>query len=477
MQGLGAGPISLFGSPELKAAYLPRVAKGDAIAAFAISESDAGSDVVAMRTTARREGDEYVIDGEKTWISNGGIADSVRRLLPARQRRTGFHRARRGAGRSRILGERAHHHHRAASAGHHSLRRLPRAGDRSSASRARGFASRSARSTSSARRSAPRRSAFARRALDESLAHVTTRQMFGQLLQDFQLTQAKIADMATSIDASALLVYRAAWTRDQGAERITREAAMAKLFATEAAQRVIDDAVQLLGGRGVVADHPVERLYREIRALRIYEGTSEVQQLVIAGQVLRLSRVRARQENDAMAEHAEPSGHVDTFCARPSAAARAVAGDALWDAIPELAYPARLNCSVELLDTMIEAGNGDRPAIRFPGGEWSYRELLENANRIAHVLVDDLGIVPGNRVLLRGANTPMLAACWFGVLKAGGVVVCTMALLRERELQYIAQKAEISLALTDARVAEDCEAAMRVPVMRVGGDGRGPADR
>jgi alkylation response protein AidB-like acyl-CoA dehydrogenase len=127
---------------------------------------------------------------------------------------------------------------------------------------------------------------MARRALDETLAYVTTRQMFGQLLQDFQLTQAKLATMATSIDASALLVYRAAWTRDNGADRITREAAMAKMYATEAAQTVIDDAVQLLGGRGVVAGHPVERLYREIRALRIYEGTTEVQQLVIAAQVL-----------------------------------------------------------------------------------------------------------------------------------------------------------------------------------------------
>ena len=127
---------------------------------------------------------------------------------------------------------------------------------------------------------------MARRALDEALAHIATRHMFGQLLQEFQLTQARIARMATDIDASALLVYRAAWTRDSGAERITREAAMAKLFATEAAQRVIDDAVQLLGARGVVAGHPVERLYREIRALRIYEGTTEVQQLVIAAQVL-----------------------------------------------------------------------------------------------------------------------------------------------------------------------------------------------
>jgi alkylation response protein AidB-like acyl-CoA dehydrogenase len=128
---------------------------------------------------------------------------------------------------------------------------------------------------------------LARRALDEALAHVAHREVFGQLLAGHQLTQAKLADMATAVDASALLVYRAAWARDRGgASRVTREAAMAKLFATEAAQRVVDDAVQLLGARGVLAGAPVERLYREVRALRIYEGTSEIQRLVIAGQVL-----------------------------------------------------------------------------------------------------------------------------------------------------------------------------------------------
>jgi 2-aminobenzoate-CoA ligase len=174
-----------------------------------------------------------------------------------------------------------------------------------------------------------------------------------------------------------------------------------------------------------------------------------------------------------MADRVAVSGHVDTFCADhlPPPELMPVRQ---WDAIPELAYPERLNCAAELLDQMVDGGYADRPAVRFPGGEWSYRELLVKANRIAHVLVDDLGIVPGNRVLLRGANTPMLAACWFGVLQAGGVVVCTMALLRERELQYIAQKAEISLALTDARVAEDCESAMRATrarVVRFGGDG------
>ncbi|MEO8336230.1 MAG: AMP-binding protein [bacterium] len=169
-----------------------------------------------------------------------------------------------------------------------------------------------------------------------------------------------------------------------------------------------------------------------------------------------------------MREHAAHTGHVDTFCADhlPPAELQPVR---TWDAVPELTYPPRLNCAVELLDHMVDTGHADRPAIRFPGGEWTYRELMEQANRIAHVLVDDLGLVPGNRVLLRGANTPLLAACWFGVLKAGGVVVCTMALLRERELQSIAQKSQISLALTDARVAADCEAAVNVQVVRFGG--------
>jgi acyl-CoA dehydrogenase len=286
MQGLGAGPISLYGSPELKTRYLPRVAKGDAIAAFAISESDAGSDVVAMRTTARQEGDEYIIDGEKTWISNGGIADFYVVFC------------RLGNGERDFIALVVEPDdpgfsvtERITTIAPHPLATIRFDGCRIRASRVVGEPGRGLRvalGTLDVFRSTVGAAALgmSRRALDESLAHVTTRQMFGQRLQDFQLTQAKIAAMATSIDASALLVYRAAWTRDQGAQRITREAAMAKLFATEAAQRVIDDAVQLLGGRGVVADHPVERLYREIRALRIYEGTTEVQQLVIATQVL-----------------------------------------------------------------------------------------------------------------------------------------------------------------------------------------------
>jgi alkylation response protein AidB-like acyl-CoA dehydrogenase len=284
MQGLGAGPISLFGSDALKERYLRRVAEGDAIAAFAISETSAGSDIAAMQTSARSEGDEYVIDGEKTWISNGGIADFY--VVFCRLESTGFIALVVEPGDAGFsVAERIK------TIAPHPLARLrfdncrvPR--DRVVGEPGKGL--KVALATLDVFRSTVGAAAlgFARRALDEALAHVSDRRIFGQQLKDFQLTQARIAQMATQIDASALLVYRAAWTRDNGAPRVTREAAMAKMYATEAAQRVIDDALQLLGGRGVVADSPVEKLYREIRSLRIYEGTTEVQQLVIAKQVL-----------------------------------------------------------------------------------------------------------------------------------------------------------------------------------------------
>jgi alkylation response protein AidB-like acyl-CoA dehydrogenase len=286
MQGLGAGPISLFGSPELKARYLPRVATGDAIAAFAISEEGAGSDVAAMRTTAVRDGDEYVIDGEKSWISNGGIADQYVVFCRLGDAEREYVALVVEPGDEGFLIA-----NRIATIAPHPLATLRFDECRVPASRVVGEPGRGLRvalGTLDVFRATVAAAAlgFARRALDEALAHVTTRELFGQRLSTFQLTQAKLAAMAVEVDASALLVYRAAWTRDQGAPRITREAAMAKLFATEAAQRVVDQAVQLLGARGVESGHPVERLYREIRALRIYEGTSEVQQLVIAGQLL-----------------------------------------------------------------------------------------------------------------------------------------------------------------------------------------------
>jgi len=314
MQGLGAGPISLFGSRELKEKYLPRVASGDAIAAFAISETDAGSDVAAMHTVARRDGDAYVIDGEKTWISNGDIADFYVVFCRLRvgdsdippERYAATADASRGSASAPDGGARREFVALVVEPGDpgfsiveridtiapHPLARIRFSNCWVPANRVVGEPGKGlkvALATLDVFRSTVGAAAlgFARRALDEALAYVSSRQIFGQPLQDFQLTQARIAEMATAIDASALLVYRAAWARDNGAPRITREAAMAKMYATEAAQHVIDDAVQLLGGRGVVAGHPVELLYREIRSLRIYEGTTEVQKLVIAAQVLK----------------------------------------------------------------------------------------------------------------------------------------------------------------------------------------------
>jgi alkylation response protein AidB-like acyl-CoA dehydrogenase len=291
MQGLGAGPIALFGSDALQARYLPRVAAGEAIAAFAISEAAAGSDVGAMRTTAHRDGSgHFVIHGEKTWISNGGIADFY--VVFCRLERDDEDDS---GGYVALVVEPGDAGftvaERIATIAPHPLATIRFDGCRVPADRVVGEPGRGMRvalGTLDLFRTTVGAAAlgFARRALDEALRHAGTRTLFGQLLKDFQLTQARLANMATAIDASALLVYRAAWTRDHGARRITREAAMAKMYATEAAQRVIDDAVQLLGGRGVLSGEPVERLYREIRALRIYEGTTEVQQLVIATQLL-----------------------------------------------------------------------------------------------------------------------------------------------------------------------------------------------
>ncbi len=288
MQGLGSGAISLAGTEAQRAHYLPRVARGDAIAAFALSEPDAGSDVAALQCAARVVGDSVILDGEKTWISNGGIADFY--VVFAR---TGDAAGSRGISAFIVdadapgleIAERID------VIAPHPLARLRFTGCRVPLSARIGGAGEGfkiAMRTLDVFRTSVAAAAlgFARRALDESLTRTTTRQMFGGVLSDLQLTQAKLADMATTIDSAALLVYRAAWLRDRG-ETVTREAAMAKLVATEGAQQVIDAAVQLCGGLGVKRGHPVETLYREIRALRIYEGATEVQQLIIARELLR----------------------------------------------------------------------------------------------------------------------------------------------------------------------------------------------
>jgi alkylation response protein AidB-like acyl-CoA dehydrogenase len=270
------------------------VARGEAIAAFALSEPEAGSDVAAMACTARRDGGDWVLDGEKTWISNGGIADF--HVVFARVVEAGALPEARGtktiaafvvdadAPGLRIA-------ERIATIAPHPLARLAFEGCRVPAANClaeggEGF--KLAMRTLDVFRCSVAAAAlgFARRALGEGLARATTRPMFGQVLAQLQLTQARLAEMAGTVDASALLVARAAWRRDQG-HVVTQEAAMAKLAATEGAQRVIDAAVQLWGGAGVRSGNVVERLYRDIRALRIYEGASEVQQLIIARELLK----------------------------------------------------------------------------------------------------------------------------------------------------------------------------------------------
>jgi alkylation response protein AidB-like acyl-CoA dehydrogenase len=287
MQGLGTGPLTFFGDEVQKRQFLPAVARGEKIAAFAISEREAGSDVGAMRTSARRVGDDWVIDGEKTWISNAGIADHYVvfcRLPELGDKSYGAFMVDARADGFRVS-------KRIEVIAPHVLGTLTFDGCRVSRDALIGEVGaglKIALATLDVYRTTVAAAAlgFARRALAEAIAYVKERKQFGKPLAEQQLTQARLADMAVAIDAAALLIYRAAWAVDCGVERVTQEAAMAKLFATESAQQVIDSAVQLHGGRGVVSGSMVERLYREIRALRIYEGTSEIQKLVIAAQLL-----------------------------------------------------------------------------------------------------------------------------------------------------------------------------------------------
>ncbi len=282
MQGLGSGPISLFGSDALRAEYLPRVASGKAIAAFAISEREAGSDLGAVATTARADGAHVVIDGEKAWISNAGIADFYVVFARTGEGSKGLSAFVVDAGTPGLTVS-----ERVDVSAPHPLGTLRFDGCRVPASKRVGEAGRGmavALATLDVFRATVGAAALglARRAFSEATAHAASRRAFGTTLSEFQLVRAKLADMATAIDAAALLVYRAAWVKDTQKRRVTREAAMAKAFATEAAQRVIDDAVQILGALGVVAGSVVETLYREIRPLRIYEGATDIQRLVIA---------------------------------------------------------------------------------------------------------------------------------------------------------------------------------------------------
>ena len=289
MQGLGSGAITLAGSGVQRDRWLPLVARGEAIAAFALSEPDAGSDVAALAMRARRDSDGWTLDGCKTWISNGGIADFYCVFA-----RTGDAPGTRGISAFVVpadtpgltVAERID------VIAPHPLARLEFAECRlphAALLGVEGEGFKLAMRTLDIFRASVAAAAtgFARRALDAGIAHARSRAMFGAKLADLQLTQAKVGEMAAAIDAAALLTYRAAWLRDVTVARTTREAAMAKLMATESAQEVIDAAVQLHGGLGVTRGHIVERLYRDIRALRIYEGATEVQKLIIGRELLK----------------------------------------------------------------------------------------------------------------------------------------------------------------------------------------------
>ncbi|MEO9518215.1 MAG: acyl-CoA dehydrogenase family protein [Paracoccaceae bacterium] len=288
MQGLGTGAISLFGSDAQKGAWLDKTRKGQAISAFALTEPQSGSDVANSTMTATLDGNHFVLNGQKTWISNGGIADVYTVFA-----RTGEAPGARGLSAFVVTPDTPGFEvtERLETIAPHPLAtltfndmRLPT--DAMIGAPGQGF--KIAMSVLDVFRSTVAAAAlgFARRALDEALARVNARHVQGAPLFDLQMVQGHIANMALDVDAAALLIYRAAWAKDSGAPRITREAAMAKLFATDHAQQVIDKAVQLFGGDGVRSGVMVESLYREIRALRIYEGASDVQRVIIARQAM-----------------------------------------------------------------------------------------------------------------------------------------------------------------------------------------------
>lgn len=290
MQGLGTYAISLAATEHVRDFWLARAAIGKAIAAFALTEPDAGSDVAALKTTARREDDSYVIDGRKRFISNAGVADFYTVFARTGTREDGRAEITAFIVSARMPGFSVAE--RTEMIAPHPIGELEFKSCKVPAEDMigkQGDGLRLSLQTLDMFRASVGAAAcgMARRALDESLLYATTRQQFSKPLSGHQLIQEKLADMATALDAARLLVYRAAYLKDAGVEPSTREASEAKLFATEAAGRIIDQAVQIHGGTGLVRGTVVERLYRDVRALRIYEGTSEIQKLVIATQLLK----------------------------------------------------------------------------------------------------------------------------------------------------------------------------------------------
>ncbi|HEX8176284.1 MAG TPA: acyl-CoA dehydrogenase family protein [Pyrinomonadaceae bacterium] len=290
MQGLGTYAISRAATEHVREFWLERAATGRAIAAFALTEPDAGSDVAAIQTLARREGEWYVLDGQKRFISNAGLADFYTLFAKTGEREDGRPLISAFVVSARMKGCTVTK--RTEMISPHPIGEIEFRGCRVPAEDRigeEGDGFRLAMQTMDAFRASVGAAAcgMARRALNEAIGYATKRKQFGRLLAEHQLIQEKLAEMATELDAARLLVYRAAYLKDTGVERVTREASEAKFFATEAAGRIIDQALQIHGGAGLVRGSTVERLYREIRALRIYEGTSEIQKLIIAGQLLK----------------------------------------------------------------------------------------------------------------------------------------------------------------------------------------------
>jgi acyl-CoA dehydrogenase len=279
MQGLGIGPITLAGTDAQKKKYLPPVAAGEAIAAFALTEPEAGSDVAAMTCSATQKNGGWIVNGDKTLISNGGIADFY----------VVFARASSGITAFVVQAEEVDASERIEIIAPHPMATLKFRNSKAELIGEAGQGFKLAMRNLDVFRTTVAGAAlgFARRALAESLARAKERKMFGGRLADLQMTQATLADMATGIESAALLAYKSAWKKDKTKEKTTRDAAMAKMYATETAQQVVDAAVQIFGGLGVTSGHPVERLYREVRALRIYEGATEVQKVIIARELLR----------------------------------------------------------------------------------------------------------------------------------------------------------------------------------------------
>ena len=430
MQGLGSASISLFGSPELKQRYLPKVASGAQVAAFALSEPEGGSDVASLRTTAKLDGDHYRLSGSKTWISNAGIADHY--VVFAR---TGDAEGSRGLSAFVVdadtpglrVSERinviAPHPLGTLVFDNASVPMSQRLG-------ASGQGFKIAMSTLDIFRSTVGAAAlgFARRALDEAVRRTQARDSFGQKLSTFQATQMRLggyggrggrcgpADLPRGLDPRLHRGPRD--PRSCDGEDVCDGGRAARDRQRRAAVR--------RNGRGVRV--PVERLYREIRALRIYEGTTEIQKL---GDRLSASVEACARCGESRRIRPDGKGHERNGAPfEPTALVDTFGRDNLppvedwplmdWQSLPELAaYPRRLNAAVELLDRMVERGHGESPCLRFGAEIWTYHQLLDKANRIANVLVRELGLVSGNRVLLRAANNPMMVACWFAVLKAG----------------------------------------------------------